>query len=106
MSNQQKKIEPSEGIITSSAYKSRTDPPRYLAEAHLDGKEMEQTILHEGIVYDRTDRIEFDLDSIPKHVRDSLSEFIISAAKEYYAQPGAEEGYQEWLENRRKTSKR
>ena len=105
MSNKQEKSSPLRSNRASSAYKSKTDPPMYFAKCYLDGRETEETIIEDGITYERTDYIELDLDSIPQHVRDDLSRSVLIAVKEFYAQPGAEERYQKWLKNRKKTSK-
>ena len=49
MLTQQKKRILSERNITSSAYKSRTDPPMYITWVYLDGREPEEMIIREGM---------------------------------------------------------
>ena len=58
----------------SAVYKSRTGPTQYIAVVNLDGSEpKEESIEHDGIIYDRTDRVVFDMESVPAYVRDRLA---------------------------------
>jgi hypothetical protein len=52
----------------SSAYKSKTKPPRYMVVVKMDGTEPEESFEDKGVVYERTDHIHIDLNSIPDHV--------------------------------------
>ena len=103
MSNQRKEV-PLEQP-ESHAYKSKTDPPQYIVIASLTdtwngpGEVFEE----DGIVYERTDHVEIDLDQIPDHVRDDLARTVIEMAREYFRQPGIEEKYQAWLKEKKHT---
>ena len=77
----------------SHAYRSRTDPPQYIAIASLTnswngpGEVFEE----DGIVYERTDHVEIDVTQIPDHVRDSLAEATLRAYKDFIKIPGNRE---------------
>lgn len=43
----------------------------------------------------------FDLGEVPEYQRNELSDLAISLVKAVFAQPGEEERYQRWLEERR-----
>ena len=77
-----------EAAQNSAAYKSRTQPTQYLVSVRLDGREPEEILEHEGIVYDRTDHSEFDLDSVPDHVRDRLAAATLELVSDIKSQPG------------------
>ena len=48
----------------------------------LDGSTQKaESIEHEGIIYDRTDHVEFDLDSVPDYVRDRLAAATLNATE-------------------------
>ena len=58
----------------SAVYKSRTDPTQYIVVVNFDGSEpKEESIEHDEIIYDRTDRVVFDMESVPAYVRDRLA---------------------------------
>ena len=85
----------------SSAYESRTDPPQYTVFAKLDGSDLDDVIVENGIEYERTDHIPIDLDSIPDFVREELARATYEYAKEFYSHPENEAGYQKWLADRK-----
>ena len=63
----------------------------------LDGTEPEESFEDKGVVYERTDHIHIDLNSIPNHVRDDLAIATLEAAKEFYSHPENKAKYQKWL---------
>lgn len=46
------------------------------------------------------DRIVFDLESIPESERMQLVTIVHEEAKKYFQQPGVQEKYEKWLEQR------
>jgi hypothetical protein len=91
MSKKSRKLPTSDDMCKSSAYKSRTDPPMYQVIIKLDGSEPEDVIEDEGVIYERTDRIPIDLDSIPDYIRESIGRATYEAVCEYLRQPGGRE---------------
>lgn len=78
------------GESNSAAYKSRTKPAQYIVVVKLDGSTQKaESIEHEGIIYDRTDHVEFDLDSVPDYVRDRLAAATLECYREFIKKPGA-----------------
>lgn len=78
------------GESNSAAYKSRTEPAQYIVVVKLDGSTQKaESIEHEGIIYDRTDHVEFDLDSVPDYVRDRLAAATLECYREFIKKPGA-----------------
>ena len=76
------------GESNSAAYKSRTK--QYIVVVKLDGSTQKaESIEHEGIIYDRTDHVEFDLDSVPDYVRDRLAAATLECYREFIKKPGA-----------------
>ena len=74
----------------SAVYKSRTKPAQYIVVVKLDGSTQKaESIEHEGIIYDRTDHVEFDLDSVPDYVRDRLAAATLECYREFIKKPGA-----------------
>lgn len=58
----------------SAVYKSRTEPTQHIVVVNFDGSEpKEKCIEHEEVLFDRTDRVTFDLDAVPDHIRGSLA---------------------------------
>jgi hypothetical protein len=93
---QEKRLSP-ERENKSSAYKSKTKPPQYMVVVKLDGTEPEESFEDKGVVYERTDHIHIDLDSIPDHVRDDLARATLEAAKKFYSHPENKVEYPKWL---------
>ena len=93
MSEQKKRKSPYpyESKTTTSAYKSRTDPPDYFAMVFLDGREPDEVIIEDGIEYERTDKIPFDFASLPEFVKDDLSTSALEAFLRFMQRPDAEE---------------
>lgn len=78
------------GESNSAAYKSRTKPAQYIVVVKLDGSTQKaESIEHEGIIYDRTDHVEFDLESVPDYVRDRLAAATLECYREFIKKPGA-----------------
>lgn len=46
--------------------------------------------------------IKIDLTQIPEYQRRQLAEATLEATKRFFSQPGVEERYQAWLQERRK----
>ena len=92
MSEQRKRkaTDPYENKTTTSAYKSKTDPPDYFAMVYFDGREADEVIIEDGIEYERTDKIPFDFASLPEHVKDDLAKAALEAFLEFKKQPGAQ----------------
>ena len=44
--------------------------------------------------------VSFDLESVPRHIRDDMARSLLEAVTTYFSQPGVEEAFQEWLSNR------
>lgn len=80
-----------ECLEKSAAYKSRTDPPQYFVLVSLKGKELEDTIERNGIVYDKTDHIPIDLDAIPNHAREALARATLEYYRQLIKEPGMTE---------------
>lgn len=93
---QEKRLSP-ERENKSSAYKSKTKPPQYMVVVKLDGTEPKESFEDKGVVYEQTDHIHIDLNSIPDHVRDDLARATLEAAKEFYSNPKNKAKYQKWL---------
>lgn len=86
----------------SAVYKSRTGPTQYIAVVNLDGSEpKEESIEHDGIIYDRTDRVVFDLESIPDHVRNRLAAVTLECYRNFLKKPGAAEWLDEQIRKRK-----
>lgn len=78
------------GESNSAAHKSRTEPAQYIVVVKLDGSTQKaESIEHEGIIYDRTDHVEFDLDSVPDYVRERLAAATLECYREFIKKPGA-----------------
>lgn len=67
----------------------------------LNGTEPEESFEDKGVVYERTDHIHIDLNSIPDHVRDDLARATLEDAKEFYSHPENEVEYQNGLQPRK-----
>ena len=63
--------------------------------------EPEESFEDKGVVYEQTDHIHIDLNSIPDHVRDDLARATLEAAKEFYSHPENKVEYQKWLAARK-----
>lgn len=78
-----------ENESNSATYKSRTDPTQYIAAVNLDGGESKkESIEHDGIIYDRTDRVVFDLESVPAYIRDRLAAATLELVSGIKSQAG------------------
>jgi hypothetical protein len=84
----------SESVNKLSAYKSKTDPPKYMAVVRWDSREPDEVIEHEGVEYERTDHIPIDFDAIPDCVRDDLAISTYDAVCEFLQQP---RGLKSWM---------
>lgn len=100
MSTQQKKRCNSSAKTTSSAYKSRTDPPRFIGKIFLDGRDPPYTFTSDGIEWERTDRVEINLDAIPQHVAKKLGIALLGEVKAFYADPKNCAARDAWLAER------
>lgn len=90
------------GESNSAAYKSRTKPAQYIVVVKLDGSTQKaESIEHEGIIYDRTDHVEFDLDSVPDYVRDRLAAVTLECYRNFLKKPGAAEWLDEQIRKRK-----
>ena len=70
--------------------KAERSPRSILWVVKLDGSTQKaESIEHEGIIYDRTDHVEFDLDSVPDYVRDRLAAATLECYREFIKKPGA-----------------
>lgn len=85
------KIRYQESENKSSAYKSRTGPPWYMVIVKLDGSEPDEVVVDEGIIYDRTDHIPINVDSIPSYVCDDLAKATLQAVRRFLRQSGSHE---------------
>lgn len=50
-------------------------------------------------------KVKIDFSQIPEYQRKQLAEFALEATREYFAQPGVEEQYREWLKARQQKQK-
>lgn len=47
---------------------------QYIVVVNFDGSEPKEEIIeHDGIIYNRTDRVVIDLESVPTYIRDRLA---------------------------------
>ena len=77
------------GESNSAAYKSRTEPAQYIVVINFDGSEpKEKCIEHEEVLFDWTDRVTFDLDAVPDHIRGSLAAATLELVSNIKARPG------------------
>ena len=78
-----------ENESNSAAYKSRTGPTQYIVVVNSDASaSKEESIGHDGIIYDRTDRVVFDLESVPTYVRDRLAAATLELVSGIKSQAG------------------
>ena len=78
-----------ESESNSAAYKSRTGSTQYIVVVNFDGSEpKEKCIEHDEVLCDWTDRVTFDLDAVPDHIRDSLAAATLELVSSIKAQPG------------------
>lgn len=77
----------------SYPYRSKTQPTQYMVVVPRNDEafEPESIIEQDGIEYERTDRVEIDVNLIPDHVRDRLAKATLQAMREYIKIPGNRE---------------
>lgn len=53
--------------------------------------ESEDILIHDGVVYERVDKVELDVNLIPDHVRDELAAATLEFVRNTLRQPGGRE---------------
>ena len=91
-----------ENESNSAAYKSRTGATQYIVVVNFDvSAPKEKSIGHDGIIYDRTDRVVFDLESVPAYVRDRLAAAALELVSGIKSQAGGIAQLEAWKEARK-----
>jgi hypothetical protein len=71
------------------SYMSKADPTKGIIMGYFDGREPEDTIIEDGVEYERAE-LTLDFDAMPRYVQDDLTKSAYEAFTSFVKRPDAQ----------------